>query len=394
MTEPKTTPQYTKAPDTGLRVMPRPTTPQSAERVPPPPVYSFENPPPRQQLRPEPVVGAEPGFYILPRSMSPAELYRELFSAMPNAALRPFSQLNPGLDQTLKAGTLIVLSDPNNRTCTFAESQLLAAAEEVKAALAPLTSVEADFMMRHAAEIASFTGETSTWLGVSAAVMEAHLKKLGDTLVKIERLHQDSFGKYGHLRSPEFFAKRKELLRELDSHLLGSRNLRGLTTFNDQSKLKSALGISSRSLVHHWRKAGGPGLIPGYSEHVKAIGKATGWMKTGGYIGIGIGGVSGVMAIKEVCRLGDEQACRKVKFVEGGKFLGATAGGFAGAKAGAWLGTGLGSTICAGVGLGTAGVGGVVCMAALIGGGALAGTLIGSDGGEWSGEYIYGKSLP
>ncbi|WP_372439288.1 hypothetical protein, partial [Pandoraea sputorum] len=161
------------------RVMPRPTPPQSAESLPPPPVYSFENPPPRKLLRPEPAVGAEPGFYIVPRSMSPAELYRELFSAMPNAALRSFSQLNPGLDQTLKAGTLIVLSDPNNRTCTFAESQLLAAAEEVKAALAPLTPDEADFMMRHAAEIATFTGETSTWLGVSAAVMEAHLKKLG-----------------------------------------------------------------------------------------------------------------------------------------------------------------------------------------------------------------------
>ncbi|BAP42761.1 putative uncharacterized protein [Pseudomonas sp. StFLB209] len=63
MSEPKTTPQYTKAPDTGLRVMPRPITPQSAESLPPPPVYSFENPPPRELLRPEPAVGAEPGFY-------------------------------------------------------------------------------------------------------------------------------------------------------------------------------------------------------------------------------------------------------------------------------------------------------------------------------------------
>lgn len=74
MSEPKNTPQYTKAPDTGVRVMPRPLPPQSAGRVPPPPVYSFENPPPRKQLRSEPVVGAEPGFYIVPRSMSPAEL--------------------------------------------------------------------------------------------------------------------------------------------------------------------------------------------------------------------------------------------------------------------------------------------------------------------------------
>ncbi|MCO8168586.1 hypothetical protein NJC40_18145 [Pseudomonas sp. 21LCFQ02] len=385
MSEPKTTPQYTKAPDTGLRVMPRPTTPQSAESLPPPPVYSFENPPPRQQLRPEPAVGAEPGFYIVPRSMSPAELYRELFSAMPNAALRSFSQLNPGLDQTLKAGTLIVLSDPNNRTCTFAESQLLAAAEEVKAALAPLTPDEADFMMRHAAEIATFTGETSTWLGVSAAVMEAHLKRIESVLKKIEALHADNFRRHGHLKSPEFFSERKKLLAQLDDHLLGSKRLRAMTTLDDHHKLKNALGISSRSLVHHWRKAGGAGPIPGYTEHVKAISRATAWMKVGGYIGIGFGAMSGITAIKDVCRNGDESACRKIKFVEGGKFLGATGVGMASG----WIAGKAAMPICLLLGPASAGVGTVVCAATAVGIGALVGTLKGSDWGEDAGNFAY-----
>lgn len=40
------------------------------------------------------------------------------------------------------------------------------AAQQIKAALDPLTPEEADSMFRYRAEIAGFTGLTSTWLGV------------------------------------------------------------------------------------------------------------------------------------------------------------------------------------------------------------------------------------
>jgi len=61
--------------------------------------------------------------------------------------------------------------------------------------------------------------------------------------------------------------------------------------------LKTALGISSRSLAHHWRKAGAPGQLPGYATHVKATRRATKYMKMGGYIGMGIGDVICVPAL-------------------------------------------------------------------------------------------------
>ncbi|WP_420232987.1 hypothetical protein ACN079_29950 [Pseudomonas sp. ABY48] len=122
----------------------------------------------------------------------------------------------------------------------------MAAAETVNAALEDLTAEQADFMHRHAAEIASFTGQSSTWLGVSAVMMEKHLTSLRDTLQAMERLHQNSFRQYGHLRSPQFFAERKLLLAQLDAHLLNSTRLRGQTTLGDHPKLKTALGISSR----------------------------------------------------------------------------------------------------------------------------------------------------
>ena len=333
--------------------------------------------------------GQEPGFYIVPKSMSREALERTLFPAPDPAVMRKFQALNPRT-VNVKAGSLIVLSDPNNTACTYQESQLMQAAQQVDASLDSLTPDEADFLHRHSAEIASFIGHTSTWLGVSAVVMEKHLGNLRDTLQAIERMHQEQYRQHGHLKSPQFFAERKRLLAQLDAHLLNSTRLRGQTTLGDHPKLKTALGISSRSLVHHWDKAGGPGQIPGYSAHVEAVSRATKYMKVGGYIGIGLGGVSSVLAIQQVCSGDSEAACEKIKFTEGGKFgMSTLVGGFSGSAAFAASGP-----ICLGIGAATAGIGGVICVAAVVGTGAWVGTTLGGMGGEYIGEKIYEAKQP
>ncbi|PTR15986.1 PAAR domain-containing protein, partial [Pseudomonas sp. GV085] len=343
---------------------------------------------------PAPVIFArvdpqEPGFYVVPKRMTREALEATLFSTPGAAVMRKFRALNPVSDN-IKAGSLIVLSDPNNTSCTYQEAQLMQAAQQVRLALDPLTPGEAEFMFRHAAEIASFTGETSTWLGVSAVVMEKHLTRLRDTLQAMERLHQDSYRQHGNLRSPQFFAERQRLLAQLDAHLLNSTRLRGQTTLGDHPKLKTALGISSRSLVHHWDKAGAPGQIPGYATHVNAISRAAKYMSTGGYIGIGIGGVSSLLAVQEVCSGGgSEAACEKVRFTEGGKFVGSTFGGVAGEGIGKYVS----GPVCLALGVST-GIGGVVCAATLIGAGAWVGTTYMGDGGELMGEILYEKTQP
>jgi uncharacterized Zn-binding protein involved in type VI secretion len=221
----------------------------------------------------------EPGFYVVPNNMTREQLEATLFVTRPANVMSKFQSLNP-YSGDLKAGSLIVLSDPNNTSCTYQEAQLMQAAQQVKAALDPLTPTEAEFMHRHGAEIANFIGETSTWLGVSAVVMEKHITSLRDTLQAMERLHQDNYRQHGHLRSPQFFVDRQRLLAQLDAHLLNSTRLRGQTSIGDHPKLKTALGISSRSLVHHWDKAGAPGQIPGYATHVNATSRAAKYMST------------------------------------------------------------------------------------------------------------------
>ncbi|AZE94241.1 hypothetical protein C4J95_2219 [Pseudomonas orientalis] len=335
------------------------------------------------------VQGQEPGFYIVPKSMSREALEATLFPTLDPAVMRKFQSLNPSTGN-VKAGSMIVLSDPNNTSCTYQESQLMQAAQQVDASLDSLTPDEADFLYRHGAEIAGFIGHTSTWLGVSAVVMEKHLSNLRDTLQAMERLHQENYRQYGHLRSPQFFADRQRLMNQLDAHLLNSTRLRGQTTLGDHPKLKTALGISSRSLVHHWDKAGGPGQIPGYAAHVEAVSRATKYMKAGGYIGIGLGGVSSLLAVQQVCNGGAGAACEQIKFTEVGKFLGSTSlGALGGVMAGV-----AGGSICMAIGVATGGIGGVVCVGAIVGTGAWVGTTGGGMAGEAIGEKLYEVNQP
>lgn len=133
----RTDPRGNPSPIPQLLRPPRSNYPEPDRPVLPPQDFSFDNQPPRELYRPEPVPPAEPGFYVVPRSMLAGELHRSLFDAMPAEAIRKFSALNPDLEIMVKAGSLIVLSDPNNNFCTYQEAQLMQAAQQVKAALDP-----------------------------------------------------------------------------------------------------------------------------------------------------------------------------------------------------------------------------------------------------------------
>lgn len=99
----------------------------------------------------------EPGFYVAPQSMTRQALEALLFPERDLAVLSKFWALNPDLND-VKAGSMIVLSDPKNTSCTYQEAQLMEAAQQVKASLDSLTPEEADFRFRYGAEIASYIG--------------------------------------------------------------------------------------------------------------------------------------------------------------------------------------------------------------------------------------------
>ncbi|MCB2256655.1 PAAR domain-containing protein, partial [Pseudomonas chlororaphis] len=161
----------------------------------------------------------EPGFHIVQTPMSRAALETVLFGQADAAVLEKFRRLNPHLSNDAKPGQLVVLSHPDNYQCTREEAQLMAAAEQVSAALASLSDEEAAFMLQYRAQVESILAYGSTVLGVGTAAAGNHMDGLKRTLLDIEALHQKYFLRDGHLRSVEFFAERRKLFAQLDTNL-------------------------------------------------------------------------------------------------------------------------------------------------------------------------------
>ncbi len=162
--------------------------------------------------------------------------------------------------------------------------------------------------------------------------------------------------------------------------------LRKGTGIPNHPKLKSALGISNRSLVHHWSKAGVAGGIPGYATHIEGVSKAAKFVKYGGWIGTALGGGASYMKFQDVCMAGDAEACKKVKFTETGSFAGGVLGG---AAAGAALTAPAVGAICIALGVPTGGLATLACGVLVVGTGSLVGGSLGGTVGEKTAEVVY-----
>ena len=338
----------------------------------------------------QPVVGAlpgtlEPGFYVVPRRMSFAQVLLQLAEHDATLPISRLQRLNPTFGHGFKAGEIFVIGDPDNGdACTREEGQLMAAAEHARRALAVLDFAEADFMMEHQAEIAGLLSNASQSMGVGKDMLEQGLKQVSSTLTSIEQLHQREFMRHGHLNSPSFFAERRQLLQQLEGQLKVAFLNKQLDLGNYE-RLKKSLNISTKSLVHHWSKAGGPGQIPGYATHLDKVARLSKYLAYGGYAAIGLGGISSYLKVQEVCRAGETEACKKIRMTETASFAGGIGLGSAVAS-GAGLAAG---TLCAGFAIGTLGIGTPVCGIALVGAGGAVGSLVGAKIGESAGELVY-----
>ena len=323
-----------------------------------------------------------PGFHVVLRTISREQLLLNLYESPSSAVLEKFTALNHG-HRVFKAGSIVLLGDPTTQRCTREEASLMAVSRAVQMTLAPLSESEADFMMQHREEIAGFLGYASTSVGIGEVIFARHIHGVKALLLDIEKLHQDSFTKHGHLRSHEFFAQRKELLGMLNANLTSFTKVSiGLP---DHPNLKRALGISSRSLVHHWSKAGAAGEINDYAKHLRGVTTASQLIKAGGWVGIGLGGTASYMKVRDVCTEGKTDARTRVKYTEAGGFLGELAGG---AGSAAIMGSHA-AALCAGLGLASAGTGTLVCGLVIVGASSYAGGRTLGILGEKLGDVIY-----
>jgi uncharacterized Zn-binding protein involved in type VI secretion len=325
----------------------------------------------------------EPGFYIVPKSTTREQLEASLFTLRDPAVMGKFKLLNPSL-RDVKAGSMIVLSDPNNHQCTREEALLMEVAVKTNQIIETLSPEEADFMVQHRDVIQAFLTYGSNAIGVGASIFKNNLDNVGNALRDIEALQRDTLQRDGHLRSPAFFAERQRLLAQLNSHMTALTR-KGIG-FPDHINLKKMLGISSQSLVHHWTNASPAGQIPGHATHLEGVAKASKYVQYGGWLGTAIGGGASAMKVQDVCAAGNAEACERVRFTEAGSFAGGIMGG---AAAGARLSVETTGRLCIALGTTNGGLGTGVCTVVAVATGALVGGAVGSGIGEWIGDRIY-----
>ncbi|WP_223530850.1 PAAR domain-containing protein [Pseudomonas sp. GL-R-19] len=325
----------------------------------------------------------EPGFYVVPKSTTREQLEASLFTLRDPAVMGKFKLLNPNLGD-VKAGSMIVLSDPNNYQCTREEALLMDVAARTNQILETLSPEEANFMMQHRDAIQTILGYGSDAVGVGASIFKNNLDNVGNALREIEVLQQTTLQRDGHLRSPAFFVERQRLLAQLNSHMT-TLTRKGIG-FPNHINLKKMLGISSQSLVHHWTNASPAGQIPGHATHLESVAKATKYIKYGGWLGTAIGGGASAVKVQDVCTAGNTETCERVKFTETGSFTGGIVGG---GIVGAALSTSAVGGLCVGLGVPTGGLGLLVCSIVVVGAGSFSSSAIGSVIGEKMGERIF-----
>jgi uncharacterized Zn-binding protein involved in type VI secretion len=324
----------------------------------------------------------EPGFYIVPKSITREQLEASLFTLRDPAVMGKFKLLNPNLGD-IKAGSMIVLGDPGNHQCTRQEALLMDVAAKTNRILETLNPEEADFMAQHRDAIQTFLTFGSGAIGIGANIFKNNLDNVDKTLREMESLHQRSFLRDGHLSSPTFLAERQKLLAQLDSHLT-SLTRKGIG-FPDHPNLNRALFLSPPSLVHRWTDAGGVGQMPGYATHLEGVARASKYLKYGGWVGTAVGGGASAMKVQDVCTAGNVEACKRVKFTEAGSFAGGIGGG---ALAGG-LTVPLVGGLCIALTVPTAGFAPLACSILVVGIGSYAGGEFGGALGEMVGEQIY-----
>jgi uncharacterized Zn-binding protein involved in type VI secretion len=324
----------------------------------------------------------EPGFHIVQRSMSFEQMLGNLGATHIPVSL--LQRLNPTFAEGFKAGEIFVLGSASSGfACSPGESELIMVAEKARESLAILSPEEANFMMQHIGEIAGVLNGASQSMGVGRDMLERGLSQVKDTLKRVEVLHQHHFTLNGNLNSSEFFAARAKLYKQLDSQLRTAflNKPLGLGSYD---RLRRDLGISNKSVVHHWNKAGVPGQIPGYATHLDEVAKVSKYLKYGGWVGVGLGVGSSYLKVYEACRAGETEACKKIRFTETGSLAGSVAGG----AAGAGIGKVAASAVCRFGVLGKAACG-IVTVAATAFGVSKGAEAIGESAGEAIYESIY-----
>lgn len=322
--------------------------------------------------------GVDAAFCVVPNQSTTESFENILFAGdQPKGTRELYRSLN-GAGKEYKAGSILLVVDPDKQVGEQI-AHMQKAKAKIEAALEPLTYEEANLLHRHYATIANFTSYADTGIGLAADPVGKYFENIENILKEIQETYKNTYITRGALIGEQFYVRRSQLFKELES-ILKVNFLNKAMKFGEYTKIKNALGLSSSSITHKWNETG-ISDIEGYATHIERAAKYVKAMRYTGYLGIGFSGLHSLNEIHEACSVGREAECTKKKYTEIGSFALGTGGGV--------LAGGGAIPLCVAIGVGTAGVGGLVCTIIAGVGLGYAGSTVGSAVGELGGEQLY-----
>lgn len=269
-------------------------------------------------------------------------------------------------------GQLVIIPDDFSFSCRSEEAWLMRYGEQIRWRLEPSAG---SAVINNYDLLQSLLANGSIGIGSATSAWGRHLDEVAQTLEAIERLHQRLKG--SGLDRNEFARQRQGLFRQLDAQLQGAARFG--TGLRGNQSLKKVLGISTKSFLHK-------GEIAGYAQRVGDVAQVSKWLGKGTYVGLALDVGSAGLEIKEACVTGREAQCRRAKYVETGRLVGAVAGAAVGGKYGAVIARRACNMV---LGISMKGNGALACGVI---GGAAGGYAIGNEGGDY-GALLGGKIL-
>lgn len=335
--------------------------------------------PQTEQTQREPV---DAGFCVLPYGAETAAYEPWLFEGNPPAGTRELYRSLNGAGKEYKAGSILLIVDPDKQDAEQI-AHMQAAKQRVDAALEPLTHDEANFLHKHYATIANFSNIADKGIGLAADPVGKYFENIERILKEIQDTYKNAYLTRGSLIGEQFYVKRGQLFKELESVLKVGFLNKGMK-LGEYKNLKSALGLSTKSITHKWNETG-INDIKGYATHIERAAKYVKAMRYTGYVGIGFSALHSINEINEACSIGRESECVKKKYTEVGSFT----GGIVGSAWGGAIGTGICTVVLGALTIEAAGAGALACGVILGASGGYVGGKFLSDQGENLGEFIY-----
>lgn len=288
-------------------------------------------------------VPQDASFHVVRRHQSLADLTRHLYGSLESALAKDFMRLNetaPDSFGALLPGQMLYLPEPVCYPSNVeADIQAMVATfnifivERMDAAQRQVLA-ENPTIIKNAAEnpsvLKGFANGSNTFASGLVAGVSIQTKALGRTLKNLESHYVQTFRSHGKL-TPQFYAHRQQLYSALDTNMGSLSRTLALGTPRDL-EARSALKISTKSQVLHWKRFGTEGGVKGFQPHFDRLAQTTRYLRNGGLLTIAIDGALTYDTIKKACKSND-RFCHKTAAVESSGFAGRVVGGSLGGLA-------------------------------------------------------------